>query len=321
MPSAAAGPKNVSASSVTPAAARVAACSRQSSTVPAIAKRHDVAVVQHNLRCLAGPEARHGRFKLRFRDAAAVHQRRFRVRQALSQRPVRRQHIGDRAFSFAEGELPVRMRNARRVLHDGQTIRTAGGVSRVMKTSHRLGDEVRSAHVGHDQAVGGLTTGLDRLRAARRHVDRDAGTRAIVELDSVEPEYRPGKTDLLPAQQSANNGDRLLQRGQRSSGVEPHAFQRRPQPRTKAEPRAPAGQFVERADLHRDLHRVTAERIEHAGADALRPGRDCASGGRRHDAARQRIFRKPDAVDASGFGGARLRDAGLRRHSAMQPDA
>ena len=100
-----------------------------------------------------------------------------------------------------------------------------------------------------------------------------------------------------------------------------HALDRMTEPGADAEPHAAAGQFVKRADLHGDQRRMPAVGIEHAGADALRPGRKRAGTRRRHDAARERILREPDRVDAGGLGGARLLDAQRRRHAAVQPDA
>ena len=127
--------------------------------------------------------------------------------------------------------------------------------------------------------------------------------------------------DLIAAQQRADDDDRLAQRGQRLGVAEAHPLDGKADARADAEPDPAAGELVERADLHRDQARMPAVRIEHAGADPKRRGRDRAGRGCRHRAAVKRVLGKPDGVDAGGLRGVRLLDAALRRQPAVQPDA
>ena len=100
---------------------------------------------------------------------------------------------------------------------------------------------------------------LTALRAARRHEDRDVGAGAIVELDPLHVERRAGEVTSSP-----RSSARMMTIASRSvvserRGVEAHALDRVAEPRADAEPRPPAGQFVERADLHGDQRRMPAD--------------------------------------------------------------
>ena len=128
---------------------------------------------------------------------------------------------------------------------------------------------------------------------------------------------------LFAAQQRAHDRDRLAQGGQRTILVlKPMRSTASPMPDPMPSRARPPRQFVERADLHGDQRRMAVVGIEHAGADAdLGLGRKRAGRRRRQHAACERVFRKPDRVDAGRLRRVRLRDAGLRRHPAVQTHA
>ena len=311
MSAAADGPKNVSASSVTPASARFAAWARQSSMVPAIAKAVTIAIVEYRV----------GRFLCRRRATAASNSASAMPlpssqtppsRPAAAGRAPSRPAASRRPRAWRRGNASSRSgaRHARHVLHHA---RRASHGPRLRAASWRLRAAPATKPAAHMfdtiRPSASSPQALTAFVAACRHEDRDVGARAIVELDAAARNTVPVKLTSSPrssarmmtiASRSAVS-ERLVSKPMRSTA--------RPQAGADAEPRPARRQFVERADLHGDQRRVPAVRIEHAGADALRPGRDRAGRGRRQDAAREGIFRKPDAVDAGGFRGARLLDA------------